>query len=69
MNEQPAEIRKLSTLVEVSQALSGTLNFKAALHRVLENLERHHGAIRSAVTLLRGDSGDLHIEAANGLTP
>lgn len=69
MNEQPAEIRKLSTLVEVSQALSGTLNFKAALHRVLENLERHHGAIRSTVTLLRTDSGDLHIEAANGLTP
>ena len=69
MNEQPAEIRKLSTLVEVSQALSGTLNLKPALHRVLENLERHHGVIRSTVTLLRSDSGDLHIEAANGLTP
>jgi Nif-specific regulatory protein len=61
------EIRNLTTLVEISQALSGTLNLKAALHRVLEILERHHAMIRSAVTLLREETGELYIEAANGI--
>ena len=50
---QGREARRLSTLLEVSQALSGTLNLKSALHRVLEVLAKHHGAIRSMVTLLR----------------
>jgi Nif-specific regulatory protein len=68
MAEQTGEIRNLNTLVEISQALSGTLNLKAALHRVLEILERHHGMIRSAVTLLQEATGDLYIEAANGIT-
>jgi Nif-specific regulatory protein len=65
---QTSEIRKLSTLLEVSQALSGTLNLRAALHRVLEILEQHHGMIRSAVTLLHEGSDEIHIEAANGIT-
>ncbi|HEY3135409.1 MAG TPA: sigma 54-interacting transcriptional regulator [Blastocatellia bacterium] len=68
MDVQTGEVRKLTTLVEVSQALSGTLNLKAALHRVLEILERHHGIVRSAVTLLDEKSGELHIEAANSLS-
>ena len=41
------EARRLSTLLEVSQALSGTLNLKASLHRVLEVLARHHGAVHT----------------------
>ncbi|HUK91425.1 MAG TPA: sigma 54-interacting transcriptional regulator [Blastocatellia bacterium] len=67
MEDKTGEVRKLSSLLEISQALSGTLNMKAALHRVLEVLERHHGMIRGAVTLLQEDSGELFIEAANGL--
>ena len=55
---QAREARRLSTLLEVSQVLSGTLNLRAALHRVLEILARHHGAVRSAVTLLQ-DGGEL----------
>ena len=39
----------ISTLLEVSQALSGTLNLKASLHRVLEILAHHHGAVRAGV--------------------
>ncbi|HXG65572.1 MAG TPA: hypothetical protein VNO70_10720, partial [Blastocatellia bacterium] len=39
--DQSGEIRKLTTLLEISQTLSGTLNLKSALHRVLEILERH----------------------------
>ena len=61
------EARKLTTLVEVSQALSGTLNLKQSLHRVLEILEKRQSMFRSAVTLLRPDSG-LHIVASNGIT-
>ena len=39
------EIRKLSSLVDISQALSGTLNLRAGLHRALEILERHHAVV------------------------
>src|SRR3954462_10208824 len=63
---QGREPRRLSTLLEVSQALSGTLNIKSALHRVLEILGRHHGAIRSMVTMLR-DGGELFVEAGDAL--
>jgi len=60
------ETRRLATLLEVSQALSGTLNLKSALHRVLEILAKRHGALRSMVTLL-GEDGELAVEAADGL--
>ena len=56
--------RRLSTLLEVSQALSGTLNLKAAMQRVLGTLIRHHSVVRGMVTLLR--DGELHVEAAEG---
>ena len=61
------EARRLATLLEVSQALSGTLNQKAAFHRVLEILARHHGAVRGIVSLLQSD-GELRVEASDGLT-
>jgi Nif-specific regulatory protein len=64
---QTGEIRKLSSLLEISQALSGILNLKSALHRVLEILEQHHGMLRSIVTFLGDDTGELRIEASNGL--
>src|SRR5713226_9706959 len=60
------ETRRLSTLLEVSQALSGTLNLKASLHRVLEILARHHGAVRGIVSVLHAGS-DLRLEASDGL--
>jgi Nif-specific regulatory protein len=60
------ETRRLATLLEMSQALSGTLNLKAALHRLLEILSKRHGAVRSIVTFL-GDNGELTVEAADGL--
>jgi len=58
------DARRLSTLLEVSQALSGTLNFKAALQRVLITLMRHHSVVRGMVTLLRDE--ELHVEAIEG---
>jgi Nif-specific regulatory protein len=60
------EVRKLSTLLEASQALSATLDLKAALQRVLEILGRHHGAIRSTVVLLNEHTGDVELEASSG---
>ena len=60
------EARRLSTLLEVSQALSGTLNLKASLHHVLEILARHHGAVRGIVSVLQAD-GELRVEASDGL--
>jgi Nif-specific regulatory protein len=60
------ESRRLSTLLEVSQALSGTLNLRSALHRVLEILAKHHGTVRSLITLLH-DNRELHVEASDGL--
>ena len=60
----PDEIRKLSSLVDISQALSGTLNLRAGLHRALEILERHHAVVFGLVlassagtyTVQRGDT-------------
>jgi len=60
------ESRRLSTLLEVSQALSGTLNMRSALHRALEILAKHHGSVRSLVTMLH-DNGELHVEASDGI--
>jgi len=59
-----ASARRLNTLLEVSQALSGTLNLKAAMQRVLGTLIRHHSVVRGMVTLLR--DGELHVEAVEG---
>jgi Nif-specific regulatory protein len=60
------ESRRLSTLLDVSQALSGTLNLRSSLHKVLEILAKHHGTVRSMVTLLQ-DNGELRVEASDGL--
>ena len=58
------DARRLSTLLEMSQALSGTLNLKAAMQRVLATLIRHHSVVRGMVTLLR--DGELLVEAIEG---
>lgn len=62
------DVRKLSTLLDVSQTLGSTLDLRTALVRVLEILEEHHGTVAGAVTLFDRDSGELEIEAATGIT-
>ncbi|HEY8551375.1 MAG TPA: sigma 54-interacting transcriptional regulator [Vicinamibacterales bacterium] len=57
-----AEIRKLTSLVEISQALSGTLNLRAGLHRVLDILERHHAVTFGLVLLTRGESEGAELD-------
>jgi len=63
-NTATRDARRLSTLLEVSQALSGTLNLKSSMQRVIQILIRHHGVVRGMVTLLR--DGELHVEASEG---
>jgi len=63
-----ADTRKLSDLLEMSQTLGSTLKLKAAMARVLEILEDHHGVLSSTITVLDGESGELAIEAAAGMS-
>ena len=58
----------LASLLEVSQALAGAADLRAALHRVLERLERYHGVQRGTVTLMDPTTQDLYIEASIGLS-
>src|SRR5688572_29807788 len=60
------EIRRLSTLLEISQALSGVLNLKAALQSVLEILEKRHQVVGAAVYLIETGTRELHAEASSG---
>src|SRR5262245_16249710 len=67
---QTGEVRKLSTLLEASQARASTLDLKEALQRVLATLGRYHGVVRSTVVLLNEETGDVEVEASNGtMTP
>jgi Nif-specific regulatory protein len=65
-DRKASEVRRLATLLDISQAMSGTLHLKSSLHRVLEILAKNHRAVRSMVSLLHGD-GDLRVEASDGL--
>ena len=65
--EQTGRHAVLASLLEVSQALADAQDLRAALHRVLERLERYHGVGRGTVTLLDANSGELTIEASIGL--
>ena len=62
-DRRAAEVRKLSTLVEISQALAGTLDLRPGLHRALELLEQHHSVVNAAVTLRDEENGDLDVVA------
>src|SRR4029079_15562587 len=66
MNPHAGEVRKLSTLLEVSQALLAAREFSTGLIRVLEILGDHHGAVRSTVVLLDERTGDVAVEASAG---
>jgi Nif-specific regulatory protein len=63
---QSGEIRKLTSLLEVSQALGSATNFRSALQRVLEILERSHDAVRGAVALSATDQLPLEVAASVG---
>ncbi|MDX2034640.1 MAG: nif-specific transcriptional activator NifA [Blastocatellia bacterium] len=66
MNDS-SQIKRLSALLEVSQALGATLNIHEAVEKVLEILDRELGMRRGAIALL-GAKNDLSIEYAHGLS-
>ena len=61
------EIRKLTSLLDVSQALASPPNLKSAFHRVLEILERYHGTSRSVIALPRDEGRRLYLHASIGI--
>jgi Nif-specific regulatory protein len=65
-NLHAAEVRKLATLLEISQALLAAREFQPSLVKVLEILGAHHGAIRSSVVLLNQRTGESAVRASAG---
>src|SRR5499433_4054392 len=59
--------RRLTALLEVSQALGSTLDTRAAVEKVLEILDRELGMKRGAIAVLESE-GNLKIQYAHGLS-
>ncbi len=68
MDEQAMQIRRLTALLDVSQALGSTLDLHVALERVLEILDRELGMKRGAIALLDETTNNLTIQYAYGLS-
>jgi Nif-specific regulatory protein len=68
MDEQVTQIRRLSALLDVSQALGSTIDLHPALERILEVLDRDLGMKRGAIALLDGEGGNVSIQFAHGMT-
>jgi Nif-specific regulatory protein len=69
MKNKLSEISKLTTLVEISQVLSPTLDLKEGLAKLLEVLERRQQMERGTITLLDQHRKEIAIEVAHDLTP
>jgi Nif-specific regulatory protein len=63
------EISELTLLFDISQLLDRSIDIKDVVQPVLKSLADHMGGdVRSTLTLLNRDSGDIYIEAAYGLS-
>lgn len=62
------EISELSLLVEISQILDRSVDLRDELGPVLGAIAKHTGMLRGTITLLDRERGQLHIEAAHGLS-
>ncbi|MBX3278863.1 MAG: nif-specific transcriptional activator NifA [Acidobacteria bacterium] len=67
MEEKATQIRRLTALLDVSQALGSTLDLHVAMERVLEILDRELGMKRGSIALLEA-GGDLSIQYAHGMS-
>jgi Nif-specific regulatory protein len=61
------EQERLATLLQITDALSSTLNTRSALQEVLETLARRHTITQSLIVRIDEDGRQLHVEAAQGL--
>ncbi len=66
-HSKASEARKLGTLVDVSQALSGHVTLQGGLSAMLLILARRCGVVRGVVALLDDRSGELEIRASFGV--
>lgn len=67
--KQLVPIKKLSALLEVSQALGSTLDIRATIEKVLEILDRGLGMRRGAIALFEaGRKDELSIQFSYGLS-
>jgi len=67
--KQLVPIKKLTALLEVSQALGSTLDTRAAIEKVLEILDRGLGMRRGAIALFEaGRNDELSIQFSYGLS-
>jgi Nif-specific regulatory protein len=67
MMDEAMQIRKLTALLEVSQALGSTLDLSEAVENVLEILDRELGMKRGAIVMLEA-KGELRIQYAHGMS-
>ena len=67
-SEERGELSHLSALVDVGRVLGGAADLRSSLERALEKLEGSQGIVRGAVFLLHGETGELQVDAALGLT-
>jgi Nif-specific regulatory protein len=70
-NGQPRvrrEVRELTLLCEISQALDQSLDLREVVNPVLQALAEHMGMTRGTLTLIDRRTGELFIEAAHGLS-
>ncbi len=61
------EQERLATLLQITDALSSTLNSRSALQEVLETLARRHAIGQSLIVRMDEDGRQLHVDAAHGL--
>jgi len=62
------EIKELSLLFEISQTLEGTLDLREVVGPILKATVSHTGMLRGILTLLNRETGEISIEAAQGLS-
>ena len=66
--EVKREIRELSLLFEISQALERSMDLRDVVKPVLETIANHMGMVRGTLTLLNRETGEIFIETAYGLS-
>jgi len=62
------EVTELSLLFEIGQRLGRSMDLHEVLGPVLSALAEHMGMSRGTLTLLNRETGEIHIEAAHGLS-
>ena len=67
-NKVHREVKELLLLFEVSQTLDSSMDLRETLGPVLKLMAEHMGMMRSTITLLNRETGELSIESAFGLS-